>query len=576
MAIKILPDHIASQIAAGEVVERPASVVKELVENSIDAGSSHISIFINGSGQDKIEVSDNGSGIVSSDLPLAISRHATSKLYSSEDLFNIRTLGFRGEALASIGSVSHLNITSCVGEENLGWQMTLDGGFARDPKPVGAARGTVIKVESLFYNVPARLKFLKSEITERKHITNFIMRYALAYPQIRWEYYQDGNLIFQTSGNGKKEEILSEIFGVELTKKLLPVEYQNGNLSIMGFISPISITRSNRQDIIFFVNGRLVQDTFLTSAVIKAYRTLLMVGRYPLVVLFLNMPFSEVDVNVHPSKAEVRFRNSETVFTEVQRSIKRALLAYSPVPNMNVSVLWGNYSQKLDPAWEMASSYVNHDTEKTSVIGSEAISQNMLPVQHLPLLRLIGQVAATYLIAEGPDGLYLIDQHAAHERVLFEQLMTQYYSSNVSSQNLLDPPVVQVSLEKLGTLDNQIKHLNKLGFHIDSFGPGQFKVRAIPSILSQGNPDQAILSLIETFEEDESTLSLDIEARIAARVCKRMAIKAGQILSIEEQKALLTDLESCQSPRTCPHGRPTMIHLSVDLLERQFGRTGSR
>jgi len=576
MPIHILPDHIASQIAAGEVVERPASVVKELIENAIDAKAGQIRVKVVGAGKRLIEVADDGVGIPADEMPLAMARHATSKLETTEDLFNIRTLGFRGEALASIGSVARLGLISRCANALTGACMRIDGGKAEPVSPVGAPQGTLVKVEDLFFNVPARLKFLKADSTERRHILALLTRYALAYPNIRWDVSLEGKKELQTSGNGNQREILSSLYGLEDAKQMLDLAFEAPNININGFISPIALTRSNRREITLFVNGRWVQDAALTAAVIKAYHTLLMVGRYPLAVLFISVPAGLVDVNVHPAKAEVRFREADQVFSEVQRAVRRGLLAYTPVPSLRPVSLWGGQARQADPAWQMAAEVRTEPQEGAVPTTPYDPTQPNLPAQRLPLLRLIGQVASTYLVAEGPDGLYLIDQHAAHERVLFEQLMAQFQASAVPAQTLLDPLVVQLPADKALMLEEQLPYLGKLGFDVEAFGPNTYKIRAIPAIIQKGDPQLALTALVEAFEEDETPLQKEIEARIAGRVCKRMAVKGGQVLTGDEQKALLLDLEACQSPRTCPHGRPTMIHLSADLLERQFGRSGAR
>jgi DNA mismatch repair protein MutL len=359
------------------------------------------------------------------------------------------------------------------------------------------------------------------------------------------------------------------------------VDFKKGGAHIHGYISPISLTRSNRREITIFVNGRWVKDTAVTAAIIKAYHTMLMVGRYPIVVLFLDFPPESVDVNVHPAKAEVRFREGNLVFSRTQRAVRRALLAYSPVPDLRPRRLWGSEGGKdqneMDPAWGMSAEIqVDKVLEEEQSQPRISIHTGAQDADALPLLRLIGQVAATYLVAEGPDGLYLIDQHAAHERVLFEQLMAQHSKDNVPAQSLLEPVNVVLPPEKSRLLEDQLPILEHLGFQVEPFGPNTFTVRAIPALLLGGDPEAAVNVLVEDFEEDETPLASAKEAKITARICKRMAVKGGQTLSPEEQRGLLQNLEKCQSPRTCPHGRPTMIHLSADLLERQFGRRGAR
>ena len=601
MSIHLLPPEIASQIAAGEVVERPASVVKELLENAIDAQASQISVRVEGAGQRLVEVADDGVGISAEELELAVSRHATSKLETTEDLFRIRTLGFRGEALASIGSVARMTLTSRPVGAGVGRRIRVEGGKIYSPEPVGAPVGTVVSVEDLFYNVPARRKFLKHEITERRQIDALVTRYALAYAHIRFHLVQEGRTSLQTSGNGNRREVLAALYGPDTARLMLEVQAEENSLTITGFISPPSLTRSNRRELTFFVNGRPVLDAALSSAVLQAYHTLLMVGRFPLGILFIELPPDAVDVNVHPTKAEVRFRDPNRVFTGLQRAVRRVLLAHTPVPEVgDISFQWSQAQaatvsrRTYGPAWDMAGEKTPQEhPREADLLGANGtqtmappmrrgeLSGSMLPEQGrmaTPILRLVGQIAATYLVAEGPDGLYLIDQHAAHERVLFERMSMEHQSGDkkIVSQALLAPVSVELPPAGARLLEEQLPILNQLGFQVEHFGPGAFLVRAIPALLAGMDPAAALKALVEDFEEDETPLKAEEEARIIGRVCKRAAVKAGQVLSPAEQRALLADLEACSSPRTCPHGRPTMIHISVDLLERQFGRRGAR
>lgn len=573
MPIHILAPEVASQIAAGEVVERPASVVKELVENSLDAGATQISINIKSAGKRLIEVADNGSGISAKELPLTISRHATSKLSTAEDLFHIHTLGFRGEALASIGSVSHMTITSRASDSDKGAKLKVAGGSLSVVEPAGTPVGTVISVADLFFNVPARLKFLKTDITERRHIDEFVTRYALAYPEVRFQLRQDDRVTVQTSGSGDRREVLASLYSVDLAEQMLEVLAEYELLSITGFTSALSHTRSNRREITFFINGRWVQDSALVAAVVQAYHTYLMVGRYPQTVLFVKMPPELVDVNVHPTKAEVRFQERDQIFSAVQRATRRALLAHTPVPGMGLEthgIPADDYRFNRTNPFPLR---VDRDVQQSEITWEP--ERKGASTTGVPLLRLIGQIAAAYLVAEGPDGLYLVDQHAAHERVLFEHYLNQRQEA-VPSQTLLEPAVVEFSAADARLVSAQLPLLKDLGFQVENFGTHTFLVRSIPQVLSGITPAAALRVLVEDFEEDETPLQAEQEAKIIARICKRAAVKAGQVLSPDEQRALLTDLENCQAPRTCPHGRPTMIHLSVDLLERQFGRRGAR
>ncbi len=595
MPIHLLPPDISSQIAAGEVIERPASVVKELMENALDARATSISITISDAGRRLIEVADNGSGIASDELALALARHATSKLARAEDLFHIETLGFRGEALASIASVSRLTITSKVASSNAGARLRVEGGRAGSVEAVGAPAGTVVRVEDLFYNVPARLKFLKTPVTERRAIDALLTRYALAYPGVRFRLDEDGRVTLQTSGDGDRRAILATLYGVEAAKQLLEIHAEEADIKLSGYISPVALTRSNRKDITIFVNGRWVQDTPLTTALLQAYHTLLMVGRYPLGAIFIDIAPEEVDVNVHPAKAEVRFKDQDRIFGFVQRAIRRGLLAYTPVPPVGSSpglaqwsaerheprqagIDWTLAHDMQEPAESMEAQAVpvKPQTEIQGEVQPPA-SQEQAPTAGLvPLLRLIGQIGATYIVAEGPDGLYLIDQHAAHERILFEKLMAQHDQNRIPAQTLLTPSAITLPHGPATLLESQLAVLKHLGFQVEEFGPDTFQVRAVPVMFAGSDPAAALRAVVEDFEEDEQPLQNEIEKKLAARVCKRMAVKAGQTLSGEEQRALLNDLEKCESPRTCPHGRPTMIHLSVETLERQFGRKGAR
>jgi len=600
MSIHVLPPEIASQIAAGEVVERPASAVKELVENALDAGARAITVNVADAGRTLIQVADDGSGIPAGELALAVERHATSKLSSAEDLFRIASLGFRGEALASIGSVSRLTLTSRTADSPAGARLRVEGGKIGKVEQVGAPVGTVVQVEDLFYNVPARLKFLKQDATERRQIDALLTRYALAYPDVRFKLAEGKTIALQTAGDGDRRAILATLYGVDTARQMIEVTADEDGYRLTGFTSPVSLTRSNRKELTFFINGRWVQDISLNTALLQAYHTMLMVGRYPLAVLFLEVPPESVDVNVHPAKAEVRFREPDRIFAFVQRAVRRALLAYSPVPQVTPPSLWGSPPgpRAVYPAWSLA-----HDGDRGPGTGDRQepptvygpplapspVEGSTVPGQppastHIPLLRLIGQIGGAYLVAEGPDGLYLIDQHAAHERVLFEKLMAlrqaqggaQHGLKNIPSQALLTPAVVHLPPAQSRLLDEQLPVLQHFGFGVEPFGQNAYQVRAMPALFAGSDPTAALRALVEDFEEDEAPLRAEVEARVAARVCKRMAVKAGQALSPEEQRALLNDLENCASPRTCPHGRPTMIHLSVDMLERQFGRKGAR
>jgi len=575
LSIQVLPGDVVSTIAAGEVVQRPASVVKELIENALDAGAHRIEIVIERGGSGLVEVSDDGSGIPGAELPLAVARYATSKLRTTEDLYNIRTLGFRGEALSSIGAVARMELITMASGEDSGNMLTVEGGRVGDPKPIGAPQGTVVRVRDLFYNVPARRKFLKSENTERRWISRLVTRYALAYPEVFFSLTQEGKIAFQSSGSGDRREVLATVFGVETAHQMIALSaMERAPLQVTGFVSPPSIHRKRRRGMSFFINRRWIQDASLSAAVVQAYHGLLMVGCYPLAVILLDIPPEEIDVNVHPAKEEVRFRRPDVIFSVLQRIVRATLIGQSPPPEVQLTSRWGtegwwSKSGDVSPDWALVHPVTD---ERESEIVQQI--QPAFPGGEIPLLRAVGQVGASYLVAEGPDGLYLIDQHAAHERVLFEMLMSAHEQGSVESQALLEPATIEFSPAQASIIQENLEVLKQLGFEIEPFGQRTYRLRALPVLLTETAPESALRAVVEEIEEDESQLASEIEARLVARVCKRASVKAGQVLSLAEQQKLIRDLEGCQSPRTCPHGRPTMIHLSVDTLERQFGRRG--
>ncbi len=619
MSIQVLSDQLASQIAAGEVVERPFSVVKELVENSIDAGAQTINIDIQEGGRTRIQIADDGTGISATEIETAFLRHATSKLQSVEDLNAIRTLGFRGEALAAISAVSKVTIVSRIGDETAGIRLQLEGSKVVSRDNVGAPQGTVIAVENLFYNVPARLKFLKSVTTEKRLIDEFVTRYAMAYPHIRFRLTHNGRITFQSNGNGELRDVMIAIFGAETARELLKIEDQRvkdnvspsdsnlqSSIFVDGFIGPPSLNWSNRSHIVLFMNGRWIKDNSLTYAVIQAYHTLLPTGRYPLGIIFITLPAEEVDVNVHPTKTEVRFHHSNKVFGAVQKSVRNTLIEDTPVRSMGT---WAvprqttpapGWSGELDenafvrrdddpqPAFgfDWTPPGMKQDTVETAVSADSAQAYSQAHSSHavqppsadlgggkLPIMRVVGQIGAAFIITEGPDGVFLIDQHAAHERILYEQFMADWRDEDgVTSQGLVSGTAVHLSPPQATLLTENINTINQLGFQIEPFGPNAFMIRAIPTILAKMDPAKALVSVVEDLERGDKPMQGKIEDKIVMRVCKTAAVKAGQTLSQAEMEAMIWQLEACQNPHTCPHGRPTLIYLSVAQLAKQFGR----
>lgn len=590
MPIRILPPQVASKIAAGEVVERPASVVKELIENAIDAGATDIHIEIRNGGRRLIRISDNGCGIPEDEAALAFARHATSKISSADDLAYIQTLGFRGEALASIAAVSQVTMLTCVKDATTGIALRLEGGeLVRTEKRAGRP-GTIVTVENLFYNTPARLKFLRSEATESSHIIKLVSAYAIAYPELRFTLIDNGKPVLQTSGNGKLYDVLVKIFGLETAQQMLEVQpeesaqnqdppSQSSKVSVHGYVGSPSLHRATRDYQLFFVNRRWIQDRSLSYAVEEAYRTILPTGRYPVAILSITMSPADVDVNVHPTKREVRFRDPRGVFATVQRAVRHTVLQQSPVaaatgrPAVILPWEWERTQpQPIKPLGSEAGltpAQMALEIQRTADIETAIIHSTPM-LERLPMLRVLGQVRQMYIIAEGPDGLYLIDQHAAHERVLFEQLQAEYASMTTSTQTLLQPLPIELPPQQRGLLEAMLESLATFGFDITPFGGDTYLVRAIPATLNPANIPGVIAELLDMASEGrDATLSTE---RLLILIACHGAVRAGQTLTLDEARELVRQLEKTTAPYTCPHGRPTMIHLSSAQLEKSFNR----
>jgi len=586
MSIHVLPDDVVVKIAAGEVIERPSSVVKELVENSLDAGATFIRVSVQGDGRQRIEVSDDGMGIPLNEVDVAFARHATSKLRQADDLYSLSTLGFRGEALASIASVSRVTMTTRAESETQGTLLRLEAGQVRQRRGVGVPRGTQIVVENLFFNTPARLKFLKSEQSEKRQVSSIITRYAMAYPYVRFVLEQDGREIFRSNGSGQLLDVMLGALGLDNLKSMFEVSDTHLNMRVSGYTSAPNYNRSDRSRITLFVNGRWITDSSLTFAVTQAYHTLLMTGRYPVAVLMLQVAPEDVDVNVHPTKAEVRFRDPDAVFSAVQRAVRRAVIDHAQLPavrsanRLTGELVWspeGSMSQSsLDLQLLDAGQHARHQgmVESHTADGLDGVEEARRP-RTLPLLRIVGQVGASYIIAEGPAGLYLIDQHAAHERVLYEAFMAAHSRKEPAQQYTLDAQSVTLAPDQANVLESNLDALVEIGFEIEPFGPSVFVIRAVPAMLADDDPVALINQIVMDLEQGLLPGQKTIEDKIVLQVCKRAAVKAGQILSAEQMQSIIHQLERCDSPLTCPHGRPTMIHMTSDQLAREFGRLGS-
>jgi DNA mismatch repair protein MutL len=589
MTIQRLTEDVVIKIAAGEVIERPASVIKELVENSLDAGARFIRVSLTGDGRQRIEIADDGHGISAGEIDLAFARHATSKLKTADDLFALHTLGFRGEALASVASVSRVTLTTRAAGEAEGTNVRIEGGLETLRRAVGVPQGTHIVVENLFFNTPARLKFLKGEQAEKRQTALLITRYAMAYPQVRFVLEQDGREVFRSNGTGRLIDVLVSAMGLDDARQMIEIEDgENGPIHVTGFVSQPTLHRNDRGRITLFVNGRWIQDSSLTYSVVQAYHTMLMTGRYPVAVLMVRVPPADVDVNVHPTKAEVRFREPDRVFSAVQRAVRQALIASSgggqAVRAMGLpdrpEQPWRSESFARQTTLDMdvtdAGQHARHaDVHPAGYSHTDRQSEAADRPRTLPLLRIVGQVGASYIVAEGPAGMYLIDQHAAHERVMYEAYWAAYQRSEAISQMTLEAQTITLAPEDASLLEAHYESMAALGFGLEAFGPNTFAVRAVPAMLADEDPVSVIGQIIGDLAQGLTPGERAAEDKIIKRVCKRASVKAGQILSLEQMSAILRQLERCEQPLTCPHGRPTMIHLSGDQLAREFGRLGS-
>jgi DNA mismatch repair protein MutL len=580
LAIRVLPPAVAARIAAGEVIERPASIVKELIENALDAGASKIAVEITGGGVDSIRVTDDGCGIDAADLPTAFERHATSKLQSDEDLARILTLGFRGEALPSIAAVGEVEMVSRTPQaESAAWLR-----LAPDVEPEagvrGAAIGTSISVHSVFARMPARRSFLRSVSSETNAVSQAVSHYALAYPEVRWSLTVDGRRTLETTGSGDLRDAVQAVYGADIAEAMCAIDDGGELPGVSGLVAPPHISRSTRAYISLFVNRRWIQNRRLTHAIEEAYQGLLMVGRHPLAVVNIRVPPDEVDVNVHPTKAEVRFRNEGAVYGLLQKRVRSALVTSSPVPTMSgVPGLALSPGVTAPPLWEHAlrverragaaglatrPSESREDREEGAPAGPAGT-----PRQTLPALRVIGQFGNIYVIAEGPDGIFLIDQHAAHERVLYDRFCRERLERRPEAQRLLEAVVVDLTPGQRAAVGGNEQTLLEHGFEIEEFDDGSYAVRSLPAALAFGDVRENVRRFLDgLIEEPEG----DRRDRVAMSLACHGAIRAGKQLAMEEMRDLVRQLEETDSPHTCPHGRPTMIHMGVDALAREFGR----
>lgn len=589
--IKILPENLINQIAAGEVVERPSSVIKELIENSIDAGSDEIIMEIKDSGKTFIKIKDNGCGMSREDCELALQRHATSKIFNENDLWKISTMGFRGEALASIASVSKMVLKSRRKEDLSGTEIDCEGGEIRFVKEVGMSTGTQVEVYNLFFNTPARQKYLKKESTEFGHIVGIFNMIALSHPEIAFKLIDDGRVVSEFSKSTDLISRIADIFGKPTADAMLPVFYGGSSFQIDGFVGKPLLSRSTSQYQYFFVNGRGIQHHLLANIIKSAFHSMLMENKKPVFIINIKIDPALIDVNVHPRKIEIRFEDQEALIKTMYGCIKTALEKNNLIPKgfteakRYMSGLPSFESQfadgkrfgstkpqndeKVVPGQLFAA--MNFSREILKEREPQTLQQN--GQNGISSIHSITQIANSYIVAQNEEGLVLIDQHAAHERVRYEQLMGQFENQKKSVQPLLVPQQLELSKEELTLIEENSEIFENLGFEIEPFGNNTFVVQAVPAFLSREDIDIVIKGVLDDVinKKNPSKLQGKSEEIITYMSC-RSAIKFGQKLSLDEMQALIMQMEKLQRPYTCPHGRPTMVSLTLDELNKMFGR----
>lgn len=630
MKIKIMPDQLANQIAAGEVIERPASVVKELIENAIDAEANRIDIAIEEAGLKSIRVTDNGSGIPYEEVIDAFNRHATSKLLSQEELFRIRTLGFRGEALPSIASVSELTITTAE-EGKKGKEIYLSGGKVIKESSAASRVGTMIQVEDLFFNTPARLKYVKSMKTELAHITDSINRFALAHPDIAFKLINDGMTLTRTTGNGDLRQTIAGIYGVNIAKKMKAITNENFDFQVSGYVSLPEVSRSNRSYITTIVNGRYIKNYTLARAVVNGYGSKLMVGRFPVAVINIEMDPQLLDVNVHPTKDQVRISNEQDLGTLIQEAIQEVMTQEVRIPNaienINQNKKINNQKQTFEQEKLSFNHYskrenMNADSSTSTLLGQNdgrnayherglnqrdnnylnmsitdmdknkheslnedpvKLAKNQTLIQnsqesrdHFPEMDYIGQMHGTYLFAQNEDGLFIIDQHAAQERIKYEYFRDEIASEGTALQSLLVPIVLEYPASDTLKIKEHREELEAAGITLEDFGTNTFIVKSHPSWFISGQEESTIKEMIDFLLNNKSLSNKEFrEATAIMMSCKR-SIKANHYLSDQEARALIEDLKRTNNPYNCPHGRPVLVQMENRDIEKMFKRIQDR
>lgn len=613
--IILLDDKLINKIAAGEVVERPASIVKELVENSIDANSKNISIEIFDGGIPYIKVSDDGNGMNEVDSVLAFSRHATSKIKADKDLYSINTLGFRGEALASIAAISKVTLLTREETSQLGVKLSIEGGKILEKQPSGCQKGTSVEIKDVFYNTPARRKFLKRPSTEAMYISDIIIKIALSHPEISFKYLKDKKLQFITSGNKNIEDVIIRLFGSDIIEQLLYSNYKDEYLNIKIYMGKNSLNKSNRNMQFFFVNGRYIKNKTLTAAVDEAYKTYIPINRYPVVFMYINIDPRQIDVNIHPSKLEIKFSDEKTIFNTVYDIIKNTLKSNNLIPDgflnkvkptfkfneVNNKIVGKqekiefnslkNEHQKNNNIFEEIKNQDNQDNnysndkitnefyqhqnneskicENNTQTSEFETKYNKLK-EEISDIKIIGTLFSTYIIVEKEDVFYIIDQHAAHERILYEKFMNKF--DKVQAKQTTFPIVVNLQYNDLEILNDEKELIENLGFRYEQFGGNSVILREVPVILGQPEAKQLFIDIIEKLKDKEITNKIHLkEENITMMACKA-AVKAMDKLSNEEIIKLFEDLKVAENPYTCPHGRPLIVSITKNQLEKMFKR----
>jgi DNA mismatch repair protein MutL len=598
--IRLLPETVASQVAAGEVVERPASVVKELIENSIDAGARKIDIVIRRGGISLVRVIDDGWGMDRDDALLSLERHATSKIRSAADLQAVATLGFRGEALPSIASVSRFRLTTREAGAVAGTEIVVNGGKIDIVRDGGEAPGTQVEVRSLFYNLPARRKFLRSENTESRNIEHQIHLQAIGHPQVGFSLLRDDRMLFQLPTAATLGDRIRDLYGVELLERLVKINgAPSDSIRIGGFIGQAGLSRQTRAQQLVFVNGRAIESGLLTAAIREGYHTALMKGQFPVTFLFLEIDPASVDVNVHPAKREVRFRDPtavrEAIVHSIQQTLERGRMEWQE-KFRGPAIAPTAVPEKAAPDLKLrapiaAPQEIHRELPQLDRTVAGVVDPGRLPIpradstddalaiqrsQQVAAQRqfqIIGVLNKLYVLMENADGLVLVDQHAAHERILFEELRRRMEEQGVPTQKLLLPQTFDVPPRDADWIERNISILQKMGIGIESFGPGTFKIDSVPVFLNISDPAQFMRKVIDDLKSaGNSTSPMRLGEEMIAKTVCRHAVKANDPLRYPEIEKLIRDLLECDLPYCCPHGRPTMIQISLAELEKKFGR----